>query len=439
MRRRLVILILAALAPGSVAAQTRPAEQPAPLASRFIDANGLTLDQAIERALEHEPSLRVARAEIDVARGMRVQAALKPNPTVSFAQQAEPGGTDTQTRIEAQWPMDLFRKTGRINVAEREVEATQKATADRERRLISDLLRKFGEVLTAVRELSVTDDLVAVTARQNALMTARADEGTIPPLERDIVRVELQRLEADRMLQVGHAEHALIELKRLLGLSADAPLTLREDLEQLVAAQTATSALRQGPLTGTRPDVDEAEARVNAADAQIDRARRDGRFDVSLFGMYMRNDSGFPQRGFGDANDIERVRGVFHYVAGGVMVSLPLRDRKQGEVAVAEAQRAGAQAELEARRLTAQAEIAAARTRDDHARQALGIYTAETRALAKRNLDVVSQTYDAGRMTLFDVLNERRRYLETERAYTSALGEAFEARQALRTALGEVR
>jgi len=42
-------------------------------------------------------------------------------------------------------------------------------------------------------------------------------------------------------------------------------------------------------------------------------------------------------------------------------------------------------------------------------------------------------------MTLLDVLNERRRYLDTERAYTNALREAYEARQALRTALGEIR
>ena len=37
----------------------------------------------------------------------------------------------------------------------------------------------------------------------------------------------------------------------------------------------------------------EAEARIRVADAQIDRARREGRFDLSLFGSYMRMDAGF--------------------------------------------------------------------------------------------------------------------------------------------------
>lgn len=442
MRRRLITAMLAMLALHPIAAaQTRQDDQHAPMAPRFIDrVNGLTLDQAIERALGQEPSLRAALANIDLARGLSEQAALRPNPTVTFGQLTEPRGTDAQTRVEVQWPLDLFRKSGRVNVAEREVDAAKEATADRERLLISDLRVKFGEVLAAVRELSITDELVGVTSRQLALVTARAGQGAVPPIERDMVRVELGRLEADRMLQAGHAEHALIELKRLIGLRPDAPLALREGLEPLVARETAKD-LRGSPDTSaaTRPDVGEAVAQLNAAGARIDQARREGRFDVSLFGMYMRMDSGFAQRAFGRENNLERVRGVFHSLGGGVMVSVPLRDRKQGDIIAAQAQRVGAEAQLEARRLAAEAEIAAARARDDHARRAVALYTAETRDLARRNLDIVSQTYEMGRMTLFDVLNERRRYLETERSYTNALREAYEARQALRTAIGEVR
>jgi cobalt-zinc-cadmium efflux system outer membrane protein len=326
-----------------------------------------------------------------------------------------------------------------VNAAEREIDASQSAATDRERLLIANVRTKFGEVLTAVRDLSVTDELVAVTARQYSLTKSRAEEGDVPLLARDMVRVELQRLEADSILQAGHAQHALIELKRLLGLAADAPLTLRENLEQVVQREAASLLSTADAPAAARADVDEAEARVRLADARIDRARRQGRVDMSVFGTYMRTDAGFPQRAFGPGNNLERVRGTFHYLAGGVTVSVPLRDRNQGEVAAAQGQRAGAQALLEATQLTVQAEVAAARARDEHARRALMVYSAETRALARRNLDVVGQTYDLGRMTLFDVLNERRRYLETERAYTNALREAYEARQALRKALGEVR
>jgi outer membrane protein TolC len=89
--------------------------------------------------------------------------------------------------------------------------------------------------------------------------------------------------------------------------------------------------------------------------------------------------------------------------------------------------------------LSAQSEIAIARSRDEHARRALDAYSADAIALARQNLDVVRQTYELGRGTLLDVLAEQRRYLDVERAYTDVLREAYEARETLKTALGEVR
>ena len=121
------------------------------------------------------------------------------------------------------------------------------------------------------------------------------------------------------------------------------------------------------------------------------------------------------------------------------MVTVPIRNRNQGEVAAAQALRTGEAARLEAAQLSARIEIAEARARDEYARMAVAVYSSETRALARQNLQVVGQTYELGRSTVFDVLTEQRRYLDVERAYTSALREAYEARQALRRALGEVR
>lgn len=433
------IAAIASLAlPGPAFPQS--ANQRTPTAERFIDTTGgVTLEAAVAQALQREPSLRAARAEEEVARGRRHQAQLRPNPTASIGYQKEPAGTDHQARIEVEWPLDLFRKAGRVAVADRELKATRQAIADRERLLAAEVRRKYGEVLTAVRDVGVGEDLVAATARQHDLVSARADLGATPPLERNMLRVELQRLESERFLAAGRAEQALIELKRLLGEPADSPLKLHETLEQLVHRETAAALPGVEPKVAERPDVQEADARVQVAVAEIDRSRSEGRVDVSLFGMYMRMDSGFPQRGFTGDGELERVRGVFNYVAGGAMLTLPFRNRNQGEVAAARARRTGAEAQLEAVRLSAHSEIAAARARDEAARQALLVYTADARALARQNLEVVGQTYELGRMTLFDVLAEQRRYLDLERAYTTTLGEAYDARQALRLALGEVR
>ena len=77
------------------------------------------------------------------------------------------------------------------------------------------------------------------------------------------------------------------------------------------------------------------------ADAAVDKAARDGRIDMSLYGTYARMDAGFPQLGFAPAGGVERVRAVFHYVAGGVRIMLPLANRNQGTLAAARAERAG--------------------------------------------------------------------------------------------------
>jgi outer membrane protein TolC len=347
---------------------------------------------------------------------------------------------DNQTRVELQWPLDLFRKAGRVAVADREIEVAQHGTANRERTLASEVRTAYGEVAAAVRTLSVTEQLAAATGRQLALSSSRVEQGATPPLDRDMLRVEVQRLEAERSLQVGAVERRLVELKRVLGMPADAPLTIRTALEDLVRQEVTPGAdVIPSALVTTRPDVLEAEARVRVAEAQIDRAQREGRPDMSVFGMYMRMDAGFPQQGFSSTGGLEPIRSVFHYVSVGAMVTLPVLNRNQGAVAAAEAERNGAAARVEAARLSAQSEIAAARARDQNARRALAAYSADAMALARQNLDVVRQTYELGRGTLLDVLNEQRRYLEVERAYTDVLREAYEARATLKTALGEAR
>jgi cobalt-zinc-cadmium efflux system outer membrane protein len=253
-----------------------------------------------------------------------------------------------------------------------------------------------------------------------------------------MLRVEEQRLEADRMLQAGVADRRMIELKRLLGMPFDAPLTLRESLEGLVQRDARPPSDPSSAATA-RPDVREAEARVRTSEAEIDRAHREGRADVTLVGAYMRMDAGFPQQGLSPGGEFQRIRGIFHYVSAGAMVTLPVLNRNQGGVAAAEADRRGAVARLEATRLAAQNEIGAARSREEHARRALEAYSGEAIALATRNLSVVRQTYQLGRGTLLDVLNEQRRYLDLERTYTDILREAYEARQGLEIALGGVR
>ncbi len=304
--------------------------------------------------------------------------------------------------------------------------------------LAADVRSRFGEVLAAIRELALLDDLVSATRRQHELLRSRVAEGATPPLDRDLLEIELRRLEADRLLQLGRTEAAAFGLKRMLGFEPDASVTVRDTLQDIVLLESVTRSTSQSS-TEHRADVREAEARIGVADAKIDRAQRDGRFDVSVFASYARMDSGFPQIGLSAAGAPERVHGIFHYVAGGARLTLPALNRNQGDVAAARAERAGAVAAYEAAGLAARNEIAAAAALDERAHDAVKLYANGAETLARQNLNVVGQSYELGRVTVFDVLSEQRRFLDVERAYTAALRAAYEARTDLRLATGEVR
>jgi cobalt-zinc-cadmium efflux system outer membrane protein len=434
------VLIATLLTGVSISAQSLGGQ--APLAGRFVDpANGLSLEQAIARAIEQEPSLRAAHSQVEMAQGTKIQASLRPNPSLSFERREEPGGTDNLTIVGVEWPLDLFRRSGRIAVADREVAAAQLVVADRERVLAADVRTRYGDVLATIRDLALFDEIVAATQNQFDLLRSRVEQGASPPLERDLLDVELRRVQAERLLQTARTETAVFELKRVLGMKADATLTVRDTFDALVQRESAVASQVRDMATTVeqRADVREAAARIETAVAKIDRAQSEGRFDVSLFGNYMRMDAGFPQRGVAPDGGLERVRGQFNYWSAGAMFTIPVLNRNQGDVAVARAERTGAVAAYDAARLAAEAELASARARDARAREAVKIYGAGAQALASQNLTVVGQSYELGRVTVFEVLAERRRYLDVERAYTEALRAAYEARTALNEALGEGR
>jgi cobalt-zinc-cadmium efflux system outer membrane protein len=430
------LLALSGLCTPAADAQTAPAG--ASTASFVDPQNGVSLEQAIRRALAEEPSLRSARTTVDVARGMERQAGSRRNPSLSVEYRGQPAGTDNQTTVGLEWPLDLFRREGRTAVAQRETTVAELAVADRERQLASDVRGRFGDVLVAVRDLAILAELADAARLQYESLRSRVEQGASPPLDRDLAEVEWRRLDADRLLQLGRADQAMFELKRILGLSPSDPLRLRETLDELITRESATTTA-SADVTAERPDVREAEARIRVSEARIDRAERDGRVDMSLFGGYMRMDSAFPQFGLSPAGTPEQVRGQFHYWTGGAMVTLPFFNRNQGEIAASRAERAEATAAHEAVRLAAQTEIAAARSLDQRARQAVQVYGTSVRSLARQNLNVVRQSYELGRATVFDVLAEQKRYLEQERGYTHTLRQAYEARTALKRALGELQ
>jgi cobalt-zinc-cadmium efflux system outer membrane protein len=410
---------------------------------RYVNVDrGLSIDQVVAMALDRSPTVLAARAHVDAARGERVQSSVRPNPSLMFDWRREVGGPDRLSMIGLSLPLD-FQRQERIDVADQSVVMAEQEAAEVERALAAHVRSKTLDLLAAARQLDLRAEIAETLKQFRDLVGARAETGATPSLERDMADVEARRAEAEVLRQRAAAAGALAELKGLVRLAAGESLLLRHGLEDIERSgemlNRSASGTSVDQLLNTRPDVRAAEAQLADASARINLARSQGKPEVSLSGSYMRMDTGFPLFGLDASGDLAPIRGVFQNISIGGTITLPSSDRRQGDVAAATARAQVARHELDARRLTASAEIEAALVRLQNLEQALAIYATGLHALANKNLDVVRQSYDLGRATLLDVLNEMRRYLDVETSYTDVLVETLQARSNLASAIGAIR
>lgn len=399
-------------------------------------AQDVTIEQLVALALERSPELQAARAEIGVAAGEVLQAGLRPNPMLASSHEQGPGGMMTTT-VGVEWPLDLFRREARVAAARSTANATSLSIRERGRIVASDVREQAGRLLAAQRTLEVINESLTAARRMRDLLDRRVTEGGAPKLDANLASVEAMRLEAEAALAAGEAEAALVELKAVVGLAADAPLTLRDSLEALAGAP-AVPRLTPTAALEARPDLREAIARIGVAEARAEAARQAARPEVTLAAGYTRMAFGFDQLGLDPRGAPAPIHDIFHTVTIGARVTLPFRNRNQGALAAADAERTGAEALFAARQRAARAEIEAAVAREREARRAVELYATGIRSLARQNVEVMLEGYDLGRFPLADVLAEQRRYLDAEAGYTAVLMRAYDARAAVARAFGEM-
>ena len=424
----------------TVHAQEAP---PSAVVQQFIGAeHGLSLTQLVATALDRSPTVLAARAHVEAARGERLQAGLRPNPSLMSDIREEVGGTDRQTMVGLTVPLDLFRRPGRTDVADRSIEVAETELRNTERLLAAAVRSKALQLTADVQRLTVRERVAQTLAQFRDLVAARAESGAVPPLERDMADVDARRAAVEVLRQRAVAEATLSELKALIGLEPSEGLLLRDDLEQMAKSPELSGALRiptAPQLDGERADVQLAAAQIRAATASLSLIRLSAKPDVTLNTSYMRMSSGFTVFGLDASGAPAPIHGVFHNVSIGAMVTLPLRDRRQGDIAAATARVSAAERSAEATRLSANAEVAAARSRAQRLGEAVALYSGGLRDLALKNVEVMRGSYQLGRATLLDVLTETRRLLDTETAYTDLLLETLQARSDLATAMGVIR
>lgn len=413
-------------------AQAKPA-MPSPQVrqsvSRYFDpVAGLSVDEAVAYALANNGELLAARKEIEAAEALVSQASLRPNPQVEVQRKEQIDGADNDTMVAAMLPLELGgRRSARILVAQRELEVKKRSLADRERLLGAEVRTKFGQVLGDILRLGFTENLLAATDEGYRLVAARVTEGRTAPLEENIVLVEVNRIRSIRETNEGVVEIALLELRNLIGMRPEDPLRLKGRLDQ-PAESLPSIAVSMEVALRERPDLQAARALETLAEARIAQARSEGRIDASLTGKYELMNFGFPQRGVNSGGQLVPIQGTFHSVAFGVTLDLPLRNRNQGAIEAAVAEKAAATRRREFAELTVRREVASAFARYESAAKAAEIYRVGVQGQADANLSVVRQTYELGSKTLLDFIAEQRRFIEVQTGYIDALVNSYTAR-----------
>jgi cobalt-zinc-cadmium efflux system outer membrane protein len=347
-------------------------------------------------------------------------------------------GPDNTQAIGVTLPLDLGgRREGRVGVAERELAMKRAQVLDRERRLRAEVRTKAGEVLAARRNLEVTDELLGVNRGALELVQQRVRQGAAPALEESLMLVEVNRLDAGRQLMASRLEIAALQLKALAGLAPDASLTLRGELARDRPPLERDEAGRRA--LASRPDLMMARADVTLAEARVRKESAEARWDASINVGYQRQEMGFGLSGLTDSGATRPIEDVFHFFGAGVSITLPVRNRNQGNIAAARAEHEAASRREAFAALTVRQEVEAAFAQWAAARRALDLYERGVRDVARRNLDVVRRSHELGRLGLLEVVAEQRRYIDIEQGYTDALRHAYDAAVEIRQVVGDER
>jgi cobalt-zinc-cadmium efflux system outer membrane protein len=401
-------------------------------------APALGVSDLVDRALAGNRDWLAAKQRAVEAQGLVRQAGLRPAPAIGVElESARPFGTRGETLFSAGYAhtFETFGKQGkRVAVASKGAEAVDADLADRMRLLTLDVKTRHAQAIAEQNKLATIERLAATNREHFDLTSARIEQGDAAPLEGQLLLAELNRMEAQQILQAGRAERALIELRKVVGMAAAEPLTLQPAPPPGMVMRTLADL--QAQALRDRPDLHAAQRLREQAQAEVALAQVDSHTDITALARYARSESSFDQLGFDLSGRLVPLHDLDHSLTVALSFFVPTPKRAQGAVEVARARATSAALRGEHLESVVRLDVEAAYRRWESARRAVAILASGVVTPSAQNLSVLRQAYSLGQLRMFDVLNEQRRLLETELAYLDAQAELSEAFAELEASVG---
>jgi outer membrane protein, heavy metal efflux system len=388
----------------------------------------ISLDDAIQMALQHNHNLLAARTTIQQSEAEEITANLRPNPVILSDWQFLPIFQPSQFSADyldntAQFDLGvsyLFergkKRQHRLRAAKDFTAQTRSLVADNERGLAFSVASGFINVELAESTLALAQQDLQSFQNTVEIAQARYKAGDIG--EDDLLKIKLQMLQFE-------TDVSAAKLARVQGLS-----DLRQLLgyESIAADYDVAGAFEYQPVKGNvddfqamallnRPDLRAAQQGVNAANSQHALQQAIGKRDITGEVNYTH---------IGYLNDIS----LFG------QMQMPIFDRNQGEIA--RAAYAVTQAQEQERFANGQVmtDVRDAfenlRTND----QVVGLYRSGYLDEAQQSRDISEYAYRHGAASLLDFLDAERSYRATQLAYRQALASYLLATEQLRQAVG---
>ena len=407
--------------------QTPPAPQPHTLAQK-PGAVTISLDDAIQMALQHNHNLLAARTGIEQNRAEETTANLRPNPVISGDSQFLPIFQPSQFSADyldntAQFDLGvsyLFergkKRQHRLQAARDQTAVTRSQVNDNERSLTFSVASQFINVELAESTLALaTQDLESF---QNTvdIGEARYKAGDIG--EDDLLKIKLQMLQFQTDVSTAQLARVqgLSDLRQLLGYESIAP---DFDVAGSFDYQPVKGNLEdfQANALQNRPDLQAAQLGVVAANSQHDLQKAVGKRDVTGQVSYTH---------LGYLNNIS----LFG------QIQMPIFDRNQGEIA-----RTGfaiTQAQEQEKFASGQVltDVRDAFENLHTNDQIVGLYRSGYLNEAQQSRDISEYAYKRGAASLLDFLDAERSYRITQLGYRQALASYLLALEQLREAVG---
>jgi cobalt-zinc-cadmium efflux system outer membrane protein len=388
----------------------------------------VSLDDAIQMALQHNHNLLAVRTTIQQSQAEETTANLRPNPVLigdaQFLPIFQPSNFSAdyidniaQFDLGVSYLFERGRKRQhRLQAAKDVTAVTTSQVADNERSLTFSVASQFVnvELAESTLELAMQD----LKSFQNTvdIGEARYNAGDIG--QGDLLKIKLQLLQFQTDVSVA-------QLARVQGLS---------DLRQLLGYDSVpqdydvAGAFDYQPVKGNaddfqakalqnRPDLRAAQLGVVAANSQRELQKSIGKRDFTGQVNYTH---------IGYLNDVS----LFG------QIQMPIFDRNQGEIA-----RAGfaiTQAQEQEKFATGQVltDVRDAFENLHTNDQIVGLYRSGYLDQAQQSRDISEYAYRHGAASLLDFLDAERSYRSTQLAYRQALASYLLALEQLREAVG---